>query len=107
MSGVMGKMDELNAKERQRQMELRKQQSDAIVANLRREMEAGRSAMQAAANIKGPAALERGSQAAFSAFQENKRGADVMDKQLALQKKMEMHLAELKRRGIVLAEAKL
>lgn len=53
-----------------------------------------------------PAALESGTQAAFSAFHENKDGADKAKQQLELQRKIEAHLAKIARGGVVLASAK-
>jgi len=56
---------------------------------------------------QGPAALERGSQEAFSAFQQARRGDASEKERLALERKMERHLADIKRGGVVLAEAKI
>jgi hypothetical protein len=80
--------------------------SEALVNNLRMQMNESKGLIGSSL-VKGPAALERGSAAAFSAFQANKRQDDIANLQLAEQRKANQHLAELKRRGVVLAEARL
>lgn len=57
--------------------------------------------------VAGPAALERGSQGAFAAFQEGSGNAQREKDQLAVAKKMEAHLQKLARQGIVLSRARI
>ena len=57
--------------------------------------------------VQPPAALERGTQAAFSAFQENRDAMARGKAEFELQKKIESHLAAIQRRGIVLGAAKI
>lgn len=79
---------------------------------MRAEMEARQQAMDDQSKMPfqikeyKPAAIEANTQAAFSAFHDNKDGMDKAKEQLALQKKMEAHLAKLARGGVVLASAK-
>lgn len=98
---------ERETKQRDLAMQAFKKRSDWVVGSLRTQLQQAMSGLEATARLGGPAAIERGTQAAFSQFRENQKGVDVANKQLELQKKMEAHLAELKRRGIVLAEAKI
>jgi hypothetical protein len=57
--------------------------------------------------VQPPAALERGTQAAFSAFQENRDSMARSKAEFELQKRIEKHLANIDRRGIVLGAAKI
>lgn len=57
--------------------------------------------------VQPPAALERGTQAAFSAFQENRDSMARSKAEFELQKRIESHLAAIERRGIVLGAAKI
>ena len=57
--------------------------------------------------VQPPAALERGTQAAFSAFQENRDSMSRGKAEFDLQKRIESHLASIERRGIVLGAAKI
>lgn len=58
--------------------------------------------------VQGPAALERGSQEAFSSFQANMRGQQSADdKQLTEQKKITDELRKLNKKGVVLGAANL
>lgn len=80
--------------------------SEFIVDKLQERLEEAKRSVEQSVNRPTVAAVERGGEA-FSAFQANRKAAEVADKQLAIQKKMEAHLADLKRRGLVLSEAKL
>lgn len=84
----------------------RKKRSEEIVDQLRADLERQKVGIASAASV-APAALDRGSQEAFSAFNQANKNVKMAEQQLTVQKKMERHLEELKRRGVVLQEAKL
>lgn len=69
--------------------------------------EAVEGAQSAIKSVEPPAALERGTQAAFSAFQENRDSMARGKAEFELQKRIESHLASIERRGIVLGAAKI